>query len=81
MKNFISFMIKFITLCTVLAAFAYWINYFLKASGKAELLAEAARKIFQKKQSAEAIEPIAIPSQSTCNCNNAVCAVDMCMPY
>ena len=81
MKNFISFMIKFITIVTVLAAFAYWINYFLKASGKFELLVKSVKKVFSKKQEPEIMEPISLPTQNTCNCNDAVCAVDMCMPY
>ncbi len=81
MKNFVLFMVKFITVVTVLAAIAYWLNYFLKATGKTELCAKAIKALFQKKESPKVIESEESISPNSCNCNDAVCAFDMCMPY
>lgn len=81
MKNFVIFMVKFITVLTVLAAIGYWLNYFLKATGKAELCVKAIKKLFSNKETADISAPTESTPQSSCNCNDAVCAVDMCMPY
>ena len=73
MKGFISFMLKFIAVMAVLAAAAYWLNYFLAAAGKKICL----KDLMSKKALKEEVPA----SESSCSCNDAVCAVDMCMPY
>ena len=72
MKNFISFIFKFIAIAVAIAAAAYWLNHFLTASGKKELL---------KNKLPSAEKDISEDNTPSCSCNDAVCAVDMCMPY
>lgn len=74
MKGFISFTLKFLAVMAVVAAVAYWLNYFLAAAGKKICL----KNILPKKKSQEVEVSVATPA---CGCNDAVCAVDMCMPY
>ena len=74
MKNFISFMVKFIAVMAVIAAAAYWLSYFLAASGKK--LTFSVKDILPKKKA-----DVPVEQAPSCSCNDAVCAVDMCMPY
>lgn len=74
MKGFISFTLKFLAVMAVVAAVAYWLNYFLAAAGKKICL----KDILPKKALKEDAEA---PASGACSCNDAVCAVDMCMPY
>ncbi len=74
MKGFISFTLKFLAVMAVVAAVAYWLNYFLTAAGKKVCL----KDILPKKKATEETET---PITTACSCNDAVCAVDMCMPY
>ncbi len=75
MKGFISFTLKFLAVMAVVAAVAYWLNYFLAAAGKKICL----KDILPKKEADEKV--IEAPTSASCGCNDAVCAVDMCMPY
>lgn len=74
MKGFISFTLKFLAVMAVIAAVVYWLNYFLAAAGKKICLTD----ILPKKKSDEDAE---VTVAASCGCNDAVCAVDMCMPY
>jgi len=77
MKGFISFMLKFIAVVAILAAALYWLNYFLAAMGKKNF---CIKELLPKKELKEkAVQQSETPA--SCNCNDAICAVDMCMPY
>ena len=80
MKKFFSFFMKFIAVMSVLAAIAYWVYYFLSATGHRTCM------MFKSNFTDDETPPIdahesAAPAPSTCEHGDAVCAVDMCMPY
>ena len=74
MKNFLSFMLRAIAVLAAVAAVAYWLSYFITAAGKKQELFSA----FAKKSDPE---PEPENNSAPRSCGDAVCAVDMCMPY
>ena len=80
MKKFITLMVAFVAFAAVVATIAYWMSYFMAAKG--EKLHFSVKDILPKKKDSTSEEPQPSSDDApSCSCNNAVCAVDMCMPY
>lgn len=76
MKSIVSFFVRFAVIVGVLAAAAYWLSYFFAATGKrfCFLFGNALPDDSELPKKEEEPAP-------SCGCEDAVCAVDMCMPF
>ena len=81
MKKMVGFFVKLSVVIAVLAAAAYWLSYFLAATGKKFCFMFGNSLPDDTEPAAE--NPASAPAQPAAPCSgaDAVCAVDMCMPY
>lgn len=78
MKKFISFILKFAAVMSFLCAIGYWLAYFFSATERKSYMvmnSDFDNNPILEEETEEQDAP------KSCGCNDAVCAVDMCMPY
>lgn len=79
MKKFFSFFFGFVAIVSLVAAVAYWVYHFLSAANRCP------RIMFQSNftdDDAPSPDTAEVKEACTsCDAGDAVCAVDMCMPY
>ena len=79
MKKFFSFFFKLIAVMSVLAAIAYWVYHFLSVTGNRTCM--MFKSNFTDDETPQADAEKSDAPEFACEDGDAVCAVDMCMPY
>lgn len=74
MKKMISFILKFVAIMSFLCAIGYWLAYFFSATQRKCCMV-------MKSDFDDEFDSNEETDEQSCGCNDAVCAVDMCMPY